>query len=353
MKRSSKNKSSERKAAKANEGAGLPVSDNSDALLANHAGFSPDYAGANPELAGYHVPVMLRECLEGLNINPAGTYVDLTFGGGGHSREILKLLTTGKLYAFDTDPEAALNAADKEAFPPKKFTLIHSNFRHLKQYLKMYGVTTVDGILADLGISSHQIDTPERGFSTRFDAPLDMRMGPNVAQSAADLIRTASETQLHRIFGEYGEVTNAKTLAAAVVKARIMRPIETTGQLKDAITPLAPRNREFKYQAQVFQALRIAVNEEMEALEQALLQSAEILKPGGRLVVMSYHSLEDRPVKNLIAKGKIRGEAEKDLFGNENLPFKKINRKPVEASEIEIQANPRARSAVLRIAEKI
>ena len=304
-------------------------------------------------LPPYHVPVMLPECLEGLAISPGGLYADFTFGGGGHSREIVKLLTSGgHLYAFDTDPDAALNAADAEAFPPERFTLIKANFRHAKAFLKMYGVTGLDGILADLGISSHQIDTPERGFATRFDAPLDMRMGPSVARSAAHLLQNAKEAELHRIFGEYGEVTNAKTLAAAVCKARIMKPIDTTGKLIEVLKPLATPRREFKYYAQVFQALRIAVNDEIPALEEALLQTPDLLKPGGRLVVMSYHSLEDRLVKNFLAQGKLHGPADKDIFGNENLPFTRITRKALQASEAEIQRNPRARSAMLRVGEK-
>lgn len=298
----------------------------------------------------YHVPVMLEECINGLNIKPDGVYVDVTFGGGGHSAAIVAKLTTGKLYAFDQDEDAIENT---KGFDNKRFTLIETNFRNLKRYLKLHGVTKIDGLLADLGISSHQIDAPERGFSTRFDGNLDMRMNQNDALTAAKIINTYSEDNLHKLFGMYGEVKNAKTLAALVYKSRLKQPIETIQQFKQIISAVAPRGKEHKYYAQVFQALRIEVNQELESLQEMLEQAAEILKPEGRLVVMSYHSLEDRLVKNYIAKGKFFGEVEKDLFGNEQKPLQSVTRKPIEATEEELARNNRARSAKLRIAEKI
>ncbi|UPL50109.1 16S rRNA (cytosine(1402)-N(4))-methyltransferase RsmH [Hymenobacter sublimis] len=297
----------------------------------------------------YHRPVMLRECLEGLDLQPTGRYVDVTFGGGGHSARILEHLTgTGHLYSFDQDADAE-REAQKLARP--QFTFIRSNFRHLFRELQRHGALPVDGLLADLGVSSHQFDTPERGFSTRFDGPLDMRMNPDGDDaSAADIINEYSEADLHRIFGMYGEVTNARTLAATVVAARRGQSISTIAGLKKAIAPCTPRGKENKYLAQVFQALRIEANDEMTALQEMLEQTAQVLRPGGRLVVMSYHSLEDRLVKNFIAKGKFFGEVEKDLFGRTNVPFEALTRKPVEASAEEIALNSRARSAKLRIA---
>lgn len=298
----------------------------------------------------YHVPVMLKECIEGLEIKPDGIYVDVTFGGGGHTKEILKHLTTGKLFSFDQDIDAKANA---ESIKESSFTLIEANFRYLKRYLKLNGISQVDGILADLGISSHQIDSAERGFSTRFDADLDMRMDRSIAKSAKDIIATYPEKELHRIFGMYGEVTNAKTLAAAIVKARANNLINTVEELKAVIRHLAPRGKENKYFAQVFQALRIDVNEELKVLEEMLTQTAEVMKPGGKLVVMAYHSLEDRLVKNFIGKGLFHGEPEKDVYGNYYKPFEAENRKPIEASEEEVLINKRARSAKLRIAVKV
>ncbi|MCR6639351.1 MAG: 16S rRNA (cytosine(1402)-N(4))-methyltransferase RsmH [Sporocytophaga sp.] len=298
----------------------------------------------------YHVPVLLKECVDGLNIKPDGIYVDLTFGGGGHSKEILKHLTSGHLYSFDQDPDARNNA---DEITSSSFTFIDANFRYLKRYLKLHGVTKVDGILGDLGISSHQIDEGTRGFSTRFDAELDMRMDQQSPVTAKDILRTYSEDQLHRIFGMYGEVKNAKTLANAIIQARNRGKIETTGELISILKPLAPRGADFKYAAQVFQALRIEVNEELKVLEEMLTQTGEVLNKGGRLVIMSYHSLEDRLVKNYIAKGKFYGEVEKDIYGNFERPLEPVNKKPLEAGEEEIKANPRARSAKLRIAEKI
>ncbi|MBC7921655.1 MAG: 16S rRNA (cytosine(1402)-N(4))-methyltransferase RsmH [Ferruginibacter sp.] len=299
----------------------------------------------------YHAPVLLNECIEGLAIRPDGVYVDVTFGGGGHSGEIWKRLTTGKLFAFDQDTDAKANAVPLES---ERFTLVETNFRHLQRYLKQYGVEKFDGLLADLGVSSHQIDSPERGFSTRFDADLDMRMDGRAPLTAQRVLRDYPEAQLHRIFGMYGEVHNARTLASVVVQERINHPLRTVNDLKTAVGRLAPRGKENKYFAQVFQALRIEVNDELKALEEMLEQATEMLRPGGRLVVMSYHSLEDRLVKNLIAKGKFSGEVEKDLFGNPRKPLRATSRKqPVVASEEELQRNPRARSAKLRIAEKI
>jgi 16S rRNA (cytosine1402-N4)-methyltransferase len=297
----------------------------------------------------YHRPVMLAECLEGLALRQEGRYVDVTFGGGGHSARLLEHLTTGHLYSFDQDADAEREAA-KLARP--QFTFIRANFRDLHQELSNLGSLPVDGLLADLGVSSHQFDTPERGFSTRFDGPLDMRMDPEGPRTAADLINDYEEAALHRIFGMYGEVTNARTLAKAVVTARRGRQITTIGELKQAIAGCMPRGKENKYLAQVFQALRIEVNDEMVALQEMLQQTAQVLRPGGRLVVMSYHSLEDRLVKNFMAKGKFFGEVEKDLFGHSHNPFEVLTRKPIEASAAEVAENSRARSAKLRIAER-
>lgn len=297
----------------------------------------------------YHIPVMLQACLDGLAIKSDGVYVDVTFGGGGHSKGILSLLgPSGRLFAFDQDPDALENAIADD-----RFRLIHQNFRFLKNNLRFAGVTQVDGILADLGISSHQIDDGSRGFSTRFDAGLDMRMGQVGELDAKKIVNEYSEGALHRIFGMYGEIINAKTLSKAIVAARLIEPILTINQLKSIAERVAPKRKENKYYAQLFQALRIEVNKELEALEAFLQQSVEVLKPGGRLVVMSYHSLEDRMVKNFMQKGKFRGEVEKDFYGNEIKPFKVISRKVITASEDEIRENTRARSAKLRVAEKI
>ena len=302
-------------------------------------------------MSEYHVPVMLKECVDGLSIKPNGIYVDVTFGGGGHSTEILKHLNSeGRLFGFDQDVDARANA---EKIDNRSFTFVQANFRHIKRYLKLYGVKQVDGILADLGISSHQIDEPMRGFSTRAEADLDMRMDLSGSLTAADVVNEYSEEQLHKLLGIYGEVKNAKTLAAAIVSERFSNPFKTTKDLIQLLDRLAPRHREYKYYAQVFQAIRIEVNDEMGALEDFLEQSAEVIKPGGRLVVESYHSLEDRMVKNFINKGKVFGEVEKDFFGNQLKPFNAINRKPIEANEEELKVNNRARSAKLRIAEKI
>lgn len=295
----------------------------------------------------YHIPVMLAQCTEGLAINPNGIYVDVTFGGGGHSREILKHLVKGHLYGFDQDQDAAGNIPQDD-----RFTFVQANFRDIKRYLRLYGVKQVDGILADLGISSHQIDEPGRGFSTRFSGNLDMRMNQFADLTAKDVLNTYEEGKLHKILGIYGEVKNAKTLAQAIVAERAARPFETTEGFTAFLKKFAPRGKEFKYFAQVFQALRIEVNDEMGALEEMLLGAVEVLKPGGRLVVMSYHSLEDRLVKNLMTKGKFQGEVEKDFYGNLLRPLEPISRGAIVADDIEVASNPRARSAKLRIAEK-
>jgi len=297
----------------------------------------------------YHTPVMLRECIEGLDIKPEGVYVDVTYGGGGHSGEILKHLgKNGRLLAFDQDADARQNLLIDD-----RLTFIDQNFRFLKNYCRLHGAIPVDGILADLGVSSHQFDQPERGFSIRFDADLDMRMDQSTAVTAREIVNTYSEEDLHRIFGLYGEIQNAKSLARAIVLARLNGPLNTVSELKEAMQKHIPRGKENKYLAQVFQALRIEVNQELEALQEFLLQASDLLKTGGRLVVMSYHSLEDRLVKNFIAKGKFRGELEKDFFGNVIKPLEAVTRKAVTASQEEILANTRARSAKLRVAVKL
>lgn len=295
----------------------------------------------------YHIPVMLNQCTEGLAIDPNGTYVDVTFGGGGHSREILKHLDKGHLYGFDQDQDAEANIPASE-----NFTFVAANFRDLKKYLRFYGVTKVDGILADLGISSHQIDVPTRGFSTRFKGDLDMRMDQEASVSAKEVLNTYEATKLHKILGIYGEIKNAKTLANAIVSERSAKPFETTEEFTAFLKRYAPKGKDFKYYAQVFQALRIEVNDEIDALEALLMNSLEVLKPGGRLVVMSYHSLEDRLVKNLMIKGKFHGEVEKDFYGNLIRPLEPLTRGAVIADEAEVEKNPRARSAKLRIAKR-
>jgi 16S rRNA (cytosine1402-N4)-methyltransferase len=299
---------------------------------------------------GYHKPVMLRECIEALQIQPDGIYVDATFGGGGHSLKILEHLKGGRLIAFDQDDDARKEA---EKIQSRSFTFCQANFMYLKRYLKLNGVTQVSGILADLGISSHQIDSPGRGFSTRFDGPLDMRMDQNNPQTAAGVLQHYSEEDLHKLFGMYGELKNARTVARMIVQHRAAGKLTRTEDLKRMLQGVAPRGKENKYFAQVFQALRIEVNDEMKALENFLHQSGEVVAQGGRLVVMSYHSLEDRMVKNYMGKGKVFGEVEKDFYGNVLKPFEAVTRKPVEASKEEIQENSRARSARLRIAEKL
>ena len=295
----------------------------------------------------YHNPVMLEECIKGLNINPEGTYADVTFGGGGHSRAILEHLTTGHLYAFDQDEDAA-----KNAFDDPRFTFIPQNFRYLKNFIQLYHGGQLDGIIADLGVSSHQFDTAEKGFSTRFDGRLDMRMSQSNATDAANIVNTYDHDELTRILHLYGEVQQAHLVAADIVMARDAEPIETTTQLKEAVKRRLPHGKENKVLAQIFQALRIEVNQEMEALTAFLSQCPDVLKSGGRLVVMSYHSLEDRLVKNFIKTGNAEGKEEKDFFGNLLTPYILITHKPMVPTDEEIERNSRARSAKLRIAER-
>lgn len=299
-------------------------------------------------MSSYHTPVMLKECIEGLNIRPDGTYVDVTFGGGGHSRAIMKKLgKNGRLLAFDQDTDSQKNLIDDD-----RFEFIDQNFRYLKNFCRLHNAIPVNGILADLGVSSYQFDQAERGFSIRFDAELDMRMNQTGSLTAREVVNTYAEADLHRIFGIYGEIQNARSLAKTIVTARLNAPINTVADLKNAIVGLIPRGKENKYLAQVFQALRIEVNQELEVLKDFLIQSAEMLVSGGRLVVMSYHSLEDRLVKNFIAKGKFSGEVEKDFYGNDQKPFDAVSRGAITASDEEIKNNNRARSAKLRIAVK-
>lgn len=295
----------------------------------------------------YHVPVMLEECIEGLNIKHDGIYIDLTFGGGGHSKAILQRLSSeGSLYAFDQDSDAVKNALDDD-----RFTMIEDNFSNLTNQLKLYRVTQVDGILADLGISSYQIDCAERGFSTRFDAELDLRMNRKQVLTAKDVVNTYSLEQLKKIFANYGELSNAYQIAKRIESSQI-EGISTTNQLKEILQPLAQRGKENKFFAQVFQALRIEVNGEIDVLQKMLEQTSPLLKQGGRLVVMSYHSLEDRLVKNYIKTGNCEGKIEKDFFGNLLNDLEAVNRRPITASEQELIRNPRSRSAKLRIAQK-
>lgn len=298
----------------------------------------------------YHRPVMLTESIEGLKVNPEGIYVDATFGGGGHSMAILEKLTGGRLIAFDQDEDAKKQA---ENIQHRSFTFCQANFRYLKKYLKLNGVSKVSGILADLGISSHQIDSPERGFSTRYDGPLDMRMDKKASVSASEVLNGYSEREIHKVLGMYGEVKNAKTLAKLITGQRAVKKFSRISDLIGLLKPVAPRGKEFKYYAQVFQGLRIEVNQEMQALEEFLLQCGEVMETDGRLVVIAYHSLEDRMVKNYINTGKVYGELEKDFYGNPIRPFSAVNRKPLEATEEELEVNNRARSARLRIAERL
>ncbi len=295
----------------------------------------------------YHQPALLHECIEGLSINPSGIYADVTFGGGGHSREILaKLNADGRLIAFDQDEDALGNALDD-----KRFTLLNENFRYLKNFLRLHKAIPLDGILADLGISSHQIDTPQRGFATRFDGPLDMRMGLKQGMTAAEMINNYPEEKLYSVFKIYGEIANARQLAAKIIQAR-SKLIATTTELKEIVRTCTPGKTENKYLAQVFQAIRIELNDEMGALQAMLKQCAAILKPGGRLVIISYHSLEDRLVKNYIKTGNVEGILEKDFYGNIIAPFKQVTRKPITPAAAELESNPRSRSAKLRIAQK-
>jgi len=290
----------------------------------------------------------LAECIAGLNIHPDGIYVDVTYGGGGHSREILKYLQNGRLIVFDQDEDAKQNLIEDD-----RFSFVNSNFSRMENFLKFYQGFPCDGILADLGVSSHQFDVPERGFSIRFDGPLDLRMDTRKGITAADYIATVEESELAQVFFKFGELPNARKIANRIVYVRSRQPIVTVSQLKEALASLAPRGKENSFFARVFQALRIEINHEMDALSEFLLQAVNCLKPGGRLVVMSYHSLEDRLVKNVMKSGNLEGIANKDFYGNLLTPFKVITRKPVIPSEEEISENSRARSAKLRIAEKI
>ncbi|HZH87531.1 MAG TPA: 16S rRNA (cytosine(1402)-N(4))-methyltransferase RsmH [Brumimicrobium sp.] len=302
----------------------------------------------NKDQYEYHVPVMLQECLDGLDIHPEGIYIDLTFGGGGHAREMFKQISEkGKLIVFDQDADAK-----KNAWEAPNFHFVASNFSFLKNQLRMLGISKVDGILADLGVSSHQFNEPERGFSIRSDEKLDMRMNQRSGESAFNVVNEYSEEELVTMIGKYGEVKSPRRIAQAICLKRQASPIATTGQLIEVLEPIAPKFKENKFYAQVFQAIRIEVNDEMNVLERMLEQTAEVLKPGGRLVVMSYHSLEDRLVKNYIKSGSFDGKVEKDFFGNVIKPFKGITRKPVVANEEELERNSRARSAKLRIAER-
>lgn len=308
----------------------------------------------------YHIPVLLKESVDGLNIKPNGIYVDVTFGGGGHSKEILSRLgENGHLYSFDQDADAELNLKgqggmdkEKEIADDPRFTFVRSNFRYLKNWMRYYGVDHVDGLLADLGVSSHHFDDETRGFSFRFDAPLDMRMNKRAGQTAADLLNHAEETKLADIFHLYGEMKNARRLAAAIAKERTVMGIQTTQDLLDAIGPMLPKEREKKEMAKVFQALRIEVNHEMDALKEMLKGATEVLCEGGRLSIITYHSLEDRIVKNVMKAGNAEGKVEQDFFGRIQSPFQLVNGKVITPSEEEQQRNPRSRSAKLRIAEK-
>lgn len=296
----------------------------------------------------YHNPVLLKETVDGLNIKPDGVYVDVTFGGGGHSREIMKRLgPNGRLFAFDQDEDAQANAIDDG-----RFTLIPENFRFLKRFLRFYGIKGVDGILADLGVSSHQFDVPERGFSTRFDAGLDMRMSQKNELNAYRVVNEYEEKDLRRMFFDYGELKNAGGLAATIVNARKEQPVKNTGDLKQVLARFLPAHKSNKILAQIYQAIRIEVNQEMEVLKEFLQQSLEVLNPGGRLSVISYHSLEDRLVKRYMRNGMFQGEPERDMFGNFEVPFKSVE-KLIVPTEEEIAQNNRARSAKLRVAEKL
>ena len=297
----------------------------------------------------YHLPVMLDECIEGLNIRPDGTYVDVTFGGSGHSRAILERLgPEGRLVAFDQDADALANTIDDA-----RFTLLHENFRYMKNFLRLAGVRSVDGVLADLGVSSHQLDAGERGFSTRLEGELDLRMDQRQELTARTLVNTAGEGELTRLFRLYGELPNASQMARAIVRRRADKEIVTTFDLRDAVAQNLPRGKENKFLAMLFQALRIEVNGELEALQAMLRQAAEVLAPEGRLVVMSYHSLEDRLVKNYMKTGNFEGEPEKDFYGNLIAPLAPVERKALTASAEEVINNPRARSAKLRVARKL
>lgn len=297
----------------------------------------------------YHVPVLLKETVDGLNINPEGVYIDVTFGGGGHSREILRRLSpSGRLFSFDQDADAERNVPDDE-----RLTFVRSNFRYLKNWMRYYDIPQVDGILADLGVSSHHFDDRSRGFSFRFEGALDMRMNKRASRTAADIVNDYSEEQLASLFYLYGELKQSRKLASLLVKARARGRLETVEEFLEVVKRVFPRDREKKELAKAFQALRIEVNQEMDALKEMLMAASEILAPGGRLSVLTYHSLEDRMVKNIIKTGNVEGKVEQDFFGRINCPFRAVNNKVIVADEKEQQENPRSRSAKLRIAEKI
>lgn len=303
-------------------------------------------------IENYHVPVLLNESIDGLNIHKGGIYVDVTFGGGGHSREILSRLDeTSHLYSFDQDEDAERNIDDR--IKGGKFTFVRSNFRYLTNWMRYHGVDGIDGLLADLGVSSHHFDDETRGFSFRFDAPLDMRMNKRAGKTAADIINDYDEEQLADIFYLYGELKTSRRIASTLVKQRADKRIETTQDFLNAVAPLFNKEREKKDMAKLFQALRIEVNHEMDALKEMLYSATALLKPGGRLSVITYHSLEDRMVKNVMKTGNAEGKAEKDFFGRTKCPFKLINNKVIVPSAEEVEINPRSRSAKLRIAEKI
>ena len=296
----------------------------------------------------YHVPVLLQESIDGLNIKPDGIYVDVTFGGGGHSKEILNRLgKNGHLYSFDQDEDAEKNILDDD-----RFTFVRSNFRYLRNWMRYYHVAHIDGLLADLGVSSHHFDDETRGFSFRFDAPLDMRMNKRAGKTAADVLNNMGERELADMFYLYGELKNARRIAAAVVKTRGTHAFTHTQDLLDVVTPLMPKDREKKEMAKVFQALRIEVNQEMSALKEMLLACTSLIRPGGRLSVITYHSLEDRIVKNIMKAGNVEGRVEQDFFGRVRSPFALVNNKVITPSDEEQERNPRSRSAKLRVAEK-
>lgn len=298
----------------------------------------------------YHVPVLLKQSVDGMAVRPDGIYVDVTFGGGGHSREILSRLgAEGHLYSFDQDADAERNIPDADG----RFTFVRSNFRYLTNWMRYYGVDGVDGILADLGVSSHHFDDETRGFSFRFDAPLDMRMNGRAGLTAADVVNRYDEESLARLFYLYGEMKNSRRLAAAIVRGRADRPVVTVADFVELVRPLTGREREKKDMAKVFQALRIEVNHEMDALHEMLAAAVRVLRPGGRLVVLTYHSLEDRMVKNYMKSGNAEGKVEQDFYGNRLAPLRPVNNKVVVPDEAEQAANPRSRSAKLRVAEKL
>lgn len=298
-------------------------------------------------MSEYHIPVLLKESIDGLNIIPGGIYVDVTFGGGGHSAEILRRMSGGKLFAFDQDEDAIANKVNDE-----RLILIHHNFRYLKNFLRYHGEEKIDGLLADLGVSSHEFDEAERGFSFRFEADLDMRMNRNCKLKASDILNEYEDTRLYYIFKNYGEVINPGKLVKKILEYRQQKQFKTTSDFRDAISSCMAKGKEIKYLAKVYQALRIEVNSELDALKEMLTQALDVLKPGGRLSVITYHSLEDRLVKNFFKSGNFEGDIEQDFYGNSKSPFELINRKVIVPNDEEIEINNRARSAKLRVAEK-